>query len=132
MLDRLNSIKEREPYRPVAPVCAADAASRIFDPGTPDPYMLYVHHVRPEWRSRIPAVTHVDGTARLQTISEQQNATLWQIIAGYANVSGIPLLCNTSANHKGSGFFPDARSAMEWGRTRYVWSEGVLYDHGHA
>jgi carbamoyltransferase len=127
MKDRLNEIKGRAPYRPVAPVCLESEAPAIFDPGTPDPYMLFDHRVRPEWVNRIPAVLHVDGTARLQTVNAGQNPIMVRVLEEYRRLSGIPVLCNTSANLKGRGFFPDVASAVRWGGTRYVWSDGVLY-----
>src|SRR5690606_32560420 len=67
-LQRMNAIKGREEFRPVAPMVLADRAAAIFDGTFPSPYMLFVHRVRPEWRDRIPAVVHVDGTARIQTV----------------------------------------------------------------
>ncbi|WP_329082492.1 carbamoyltransferase N-terminal domain-containing protein [Streptosporangium sp. NBC_01469] len=127
MKDLLNDIKSREHYRPVAPICLTEHAPEIFDPGTPDPYMLFDHDVRPDWLDRVPAITHLDGTARLQTVSPQDDPVLAEILCAYHELSGIPILCNTSANLNGSGFFPDAASAMEWGRTDHVWADGVLY-----
>ncbi|HUC57456.1 MAG TPA: carbamoyltransferase N-terminal domain-containing protein [Streptosporangiaceae bacterium] len=127
MKQRLNNVKRREFYRPVAPICLAEHAPAIFDPGTPDPYMLFEHTVRPQWKDRIPAVIHLDGTARLQTVSQADDAVLATILREYHKWSGIPVLCNTSANHNGRGFFPDAASAMEWGQLAMVWSDGVLY-----
>jgi carbamoyltransferase len=126
MKDYLNRVKKRESYRPVAPICLEEAAPSIFDPGTPDPYMLFDHYVRPAWVDRIPAVLHLDGTARLQTIGAGE-AVLRAVLQAYRGASGIPVLCNTSANFNGSGFFPDVASAMSWGRVPAVWSEGVLY-----
>lgn len=126
MKDYLNGVKKRESYRPVAPICLEEAAPSIFDPGTPDPYMLFDHYVRPAWADRIPAVLHLDGTARLQTIGAGE-AVLRAVLQAYRGASGIPVLCNTSANFNGSGFFPDVASAMSWGRVPAVWSEGVLY-----
>ncbi|WP_337833025.1 carbamoyltransferase C-terminal domain-containing protein [Pseudonocardia sp. TMWB2A] len=128
MKDTLNTIKEREPYRPVAPICLHENAPDVFDPGTPDPYMLFDHTVRPEWRHRIPAICHVDNTARLQTIHHTDEPTVHQLLTTYYQISGIPLLCNTSANHKGRGFFPDAHSAMEWGQIPRVWTNNTLYE----
>jgi carbamoyltransferase len=128
MKDRLNKIKDREPYRPVAPVCLEQRAPEIFDPGTPDPYMLFDHDVKDEWRDRVPAICHLDGTARIQTVNSAQCPELVDLLTAYERLSGIPLLCNTSANRKGSGFFPDVRSAMEWGRVPRVWSAGILYE----
>ncbi|GAA2577052.1 carbamoyltransferase N-terminal domain-containing protein [Dactylosporangium fulvum] len=127
MRDRLNRMKGREPYRPVAPVCLVDRAPEIFDPGVPDPYMLFDHRVRPEWVSRIPAVVHLDGTARLQTVSASDDPFLAEVLECYHRHSGVPVLCNTSANLAGRGFFPDVASAIEWGRAGLVYSEGVLY-----
>ncbi|RKS08405.1 beta-1,4-N-acetylglucosamine oligosaccharide 6-O-carbamoyltransferase NodU [Nocardiopsis sp. Huas11] len=125
--DRLNGIKEREPYRPVAPVCLEHRAPDIFDPGTHDPYMLFEHRIRPAWRDRIPAVLHLDGTARLQTVTSEQNPLIAEVLEHYDALTGIPVLCNTSANHKGRGFFPSIASAMRWAGTSYVWSEGILH-----
>jgi carbamoyltransferase len=123
----LNDIKGREDYRPVAPMCLEEHAAEIFDPGVPDPYMLFDHKVRDEWVDRIPAVLHLDGTARLQTVSD---GLPYDIVKAFYERTGIPLLCNTSANHSGKGFFPDVESAMRWGKTPYVWSDGVLYERG--
>lgn len=128
MKDLLNDIKGREHYRPVAPICLESEAPRVFDPGGADPYMLFDHRVRPEWAQRIPAVVHLDGTARLQTIRPDAPGTrIGRVVEEYHRISGIPLLCNTSANLAGCGFFPDVASATAWGRTPYVWSDGILY-----
>ncbi|WP_329571339.1 carbamoyltransferase N-terminal domain-containing protein [Kitasatospora sp. NBC_01266] len=127
MKDLLNEIKDRASYRPVAPICLVEEAPQIFDPGTPDPYMLFDHAVRPQWLDRIPAVVHLDGTARLQTVAAADDAFLAQVLTAYHRLSGIPVLCNTSANLNGSGFFPDVASAMAWGRIDRIWSEGVLH-----
>lgn len=127
MKETLNRMKRREHYRPVAPICLVERASEIFDPGTPDPYMLFEHRVRASWVDRIPAVLHLDGTARLQTVSDLDDPNLAAILREYDRLSGVPVLCNTSANHRGRSFFPDAASAMEWGEADLVWSEGTLY-----
>ncbi|MFC3890937.1 carbamoyltransferase N-terminal domain-containing protein [Lentzea rhizosphaerae] len=127
MKDRLNTIKNRASYRPVAPICTTARAPEIFAPGSSDRYMLFEHHVRPEWVDRIPAVIHLDGTARLQTIDPEDGSVTGRVLAEYERISGIPVLCNTSANHEGRGFFPDVTSAAAWGGTRYIWSEGDLY-----
>ncbi|MGH3669635.1 MAG: carbamoyltransferase N-terminal domain-containing protein [Pseudonocardiaceae bacterium] len=128
MKDLLNEVKRREYYRPVAPICLTESAPEIFDPGTPDPHMLFEHRVRPQWVDRIPAVLHLDGTARLQTVSDVDDPNLAAILRAYRDLSGIPVLCNTSANYSGRSFFPDAASAMEWGMIDRVWVEGTLYE----
>lgn len=126
MKDHLNDIKFREHFRPVAPICLEDRAPDIFNPGTPDPYMLFDHQTRPEWREKIPAVVHLDGTARLQTISRSSEHKVAELLIEYEKLTGIPLLCNTSANYHGRGFFPDAAAACEWGRVGHVWCDGLL------
>jgi carbamoyltransferase len=129
---RLNDMKAREPFRPVAPICLERVAPRIFDPGTPDPYMLFDHLIRPEFWEHIPAVQHIDGTARLQTVNEDQNPLIHALLTEYERLSGIGLLCNTSANYNGSGFFPDVESAMLWGQVSRIWSDGWLYERSEA
>ncbi|WP_018680565.1 carbamoyltransferase N-terminal domain-containing protein [Actinokineospora enzanensis] len=129
MRDRLNDIKGREHYRPVAPICLVDRAAEVFAPGTPDPHMLFEHHIRPGWADRVPAIVHTDGSARLQTVGPD-HPVAYELLTEYARLSGVPVLCNTSANHPGRGFFPDAGSAMRWGGVTRVWSEGVLYTSG--
>ena len=123
----LNKIKRREQFRPVAPICLEEDAPMIFKPGTPDPYMLFDHYIREEFKDVIPAVLHLDGTARLQTVSAKQNPTIHRLLRLYKALSGIGVLCNTSANLNGSGFFPSTASAMEWGGARYVWANELLY-----
>jgi carbamoyltransferase len=127
MKDRLNAIKDRAHYRPVAPICLAARAAEVFAPGSSDPYMLFEHRPRSGWAVRIPAVLHLDGTARLQTIDASASSPAGRILEFYAALSGIPVLCNTSANFSGRGFFPDVASALRWGQTKYVWSDGRLF-----
>ncbi|ANT54691.1 nodulation protein NodU [Mesorhizobium amorphae] len=124
--DYLNDVKLREHFRPVAPICLEDRAPDIFSPGTADPYMLFDHQTRAEWRDKIPAVVHLDGSARLQTISRRSQHEVAELLVAYEKLTGIPLLCNTSANHHGRGFFPDAAAACEWGRIERVWCDGLL------
>ncbi|MEM5345627.1 nodulation protein NodU [Paraburkholderia azotifigens] len=122
----LNEVKHREYFRPVAPICLEDRALAVFCPGTPDPYMLFDHQTRNEWRDKIPAVVHLDGSARLQTIARSSGHPVAQLLIEYEKLTNLPLLCNTSANHLGRGFFPDAASACEWGRVEHVWCDGLL------
>ncbi len=127
MRDELNKIKDREYYRPIAPVCLVERAPEVFDPGTPDPHMLFDHAVRPHWAHRIPAVVHLDGSARLQTVGPDDDPFLHEVLMEYDALAGIPVLCNTSANFNGSGFFPDLDSAVRWGRVDRIWCAGRLY-----
>ncbi|RXG95862.1 nodulation protein NodU [Bradyrhizobium vignae] len=127
MKDHLNDIKRRENFRPVAPICLEDRAPEIFSPGTPDPYMLFDHQTRAEWRDKVPAVVHLDGSARLQTISRNSPHKVAALLVEFEQLTGIPLLCNTSANLHGRGFFPDAAAACQWGRVEHVWCDGQLW-----
>ncbi|PDT44780.1 nodulation protein NodU [Sinorhizobium fredii] len=127
MKDHLNEIKFREHFRPVAPICLEDRAPDIFSPGTPDPYMLFDHQTKMPWQDKVPAVVHLDGSARLQTISRNSQHKVAEVLVEYEKLTGIPLLCNTSANYHGRGFFPSAAAACEWGRVEHVWCDGMLY-----
>lgn len=123
----LNLIKQREDYRPIAPICLEEYAPIVFNPGTPDPFMLFEHMVKSEWVHKVPAIVHLDGSSRLQTVNESENKHIYNLLKHYNKISGIPLLCNTSANLKGSGFFPDLATAIKWGKIKYIWSDGVLH-----
>jgi carbamoyltransferase len=125
--DTLNQIKQREDYRPVAPICLEEDAPEIFSPGTPDPYMLFEHWVRSSWKDKIPAICHLDQTARLQTVNKDNNPLIYELLQEYKKITSVPVLCNTSANHHGKGFFPDVKSAMEWKQTNFIWSNGTMY-----
>lgn len=124
----LNAIKRRENFRPVAPICLEHLAPEVFTPGTPDPHMLFEHWVRQDWLDRVPAIAHLDNSARLQTVSHEDNPIIHELLVHYFRLTGIPLLCNTSANYNGKGFFPDVESALRWGEVEHVWSNGVMFD----
>lgn len=112
-LERLNTVKGREQFRPVAPMVLAEHAAEIFSGGPiPSPYMLFVHSVADAWRSRVPAVTHVDGTARIQTV-DGDNALLHATIARFADRTGVPVIVNTSFNTSGRPMVDTPRDALE-------------------
>jgi carbamoyltransferase len=112
-LERLNAVKGREQFRPVAPMVLAERAAELFSRGPlPSPYMLFVHDVAPEWRERIPAVTHVDGTARIQTVEPTQKV-LHATIAHFAELTGVPVIVNTSFNTAGRPMVDSPRDALE-------------------
>jgi len=102
MKDTLNhQVKHREPFRPFAPSALLDRAAEIFDLDAPSPFMLLVAPVRPDKRDAVPAITHVDGTARLQTVARDENPLYYDLIAEFAKVSGVPVVLNTSFNVRG-------------------------------
>lgn len=128
--DALNKLKDRESYRPVAPICLEEDARDVFEPGTRDPYMLFNHIVKENWLGKVPAIVHTDQSSRLQTVGPSDNPVIYELLIEYKKITGIPLLCNTSANLNGSGFFPDVDSAIKWGKSNFIWSEGRLYFSG--
>lgn len=112
-LERLNTVKGREQFRPVAPMVLAERAAEIFSGGPiPSPYMLFVHDVAAVWRDRIPAVTHVDGTARIQTV-DRSHPLLHDTIGRFADRTGVPVIVNTSFNTAGRPMVDSPRDALE-------------------
>ncbi|MBT2470626.1 carbamoyltransferase [Streptomyces sp. ISL-66] len=112
-LERLNDVKGREQFRPVAPMVLAERASEIFDGPLPSPYMLFVHDVHPDWRERIPAVVHVDGTARIQTVDPAREPLVARMLAEFERRTGLPVVVNTSLNTAGRPMVDDPRDALE-------------------
>jgi carbamoyltransferase len=99
MRDILNArIKHREPFRPFAPSLLEHGMNRYFEDAAPDPFMLTVYPVRAEMRSEIPAVTHVDGTGRLQTVTPDTNRLYARLISAFEGHTGVPVVLNTSFN----------------------------------
>lgn len=99
--DRLNAIKQREVYRPIAPCCRIEDVDAAFHGGFADPHMLYFRKVRD---ARLGAVTHVDGSARVQTVERDDNQQLHDLLTAFSRLHGVGVLCNTSLNFKGLGF----------------------------
>jgi carbamoyltransferase len=99
MKDVLNArIKRREPFRPFAPSILEERVSDYFEESYPDPFMIKVYPIRASKRPEIPAVTHADGTGRLQTVSRAQNPRYWGLIRAFAEQTGVPVVLNTSFN----------------------------------
>lgn len=102
MKDVMNKlVKHREEFRPFAPSCLEDRAGEFFEGCSSSPYMIKTYPVRPRMREVIPAVTHVDGTARVQTVSRESNPFYHRLISGFARISGVPVVLNTSFNVRG-------------------------------
>jgi carbamoyltransferase len=99
MKETLNArVKHREPFRPFAPSVLAEHVGDYFDQTYPDPFMLKVYGVLEHQRKAIPAVTHVDGTGRLQTVSRDANDRYWRLIHEFGQQTGVPVVLNTSFN----------------------------------
>ena len=114
---RLNALKDREDFRPVAPVVLEEALGDWFTPEQANagssPYMLFVYGVRPEKADRIPAVRHVDGSARVQTVNRAQNPRYYETIRAFGERTGVPVLVNTSFNTRGEPIVCTPRDALE-------------------
>ncbi len=112
-LERLNDVKGREQFRPVAPMVLEERAADLFDGPLPSPYMLFTHRVRDGWRERIPAVVHVDGTARIQTVNGSAEPLVARMLAAFEARTGMPVVVNTSLNTAGRPMVDDPRDALE-------------------
>jgi carbamoyltransferase len=112
-LERLNDIKGREQFRPVAPMVLEERAAEIFEGQFPSPYMLFTHRVRPDWLGRIPAVVHVDGSARIQTVDRRHEPLVARMLDATERRTGVPVVVNTSFNTAGRPMVDDPRDALE-------------------
>jgi carbamoyltransferase len=100
--DRLNArVKHREAFRPFAPATPAERASEFFEIDRESPYMLFICDVKPDKRHLLPAITHVDGTARLQTLTSERNGRFYDLVSAFGAKTGVPVLLNTSFNIAG-------------------------------
>ncbi len=113
MQARLNEIKDREDFRPVAPVVLEAEATSWFRDAHESPFMLFVYDVLPERAEQIPAVRHVDGTARIQTIRREQHPLYHDLVAAFHRRTGVPVLVNTSFNTRGEPVVCTPRDAVE-------------------
>jgi carbamoyltransferase len=113
MQARLNDIKDREDFRPVAPVVMEEHAGQWFAGAGVAPFMLFVFDVRPDKAERIPAVRHVDGTARVQTVNRAQHPLYYDLLAAFHRRTGVPVLVNTSFNTRGEPIVCTPRDAIE-------------------
>lgn len=118
MLQKLSiKIKGREFYRPLAPVCNDDRYSEIFDDPNPEnlsQYMLKTVEVKKEWRDKLPAITHVDNTARPQYLKKEVNPRLYRLMDSYYEETGIPCLINTSLNAKGDPIIETPKDLLDF------------------
>jgi len=114
-------VKKREGFRPFAPIVTQELATQYFEitPGDEETYahMLYVTQVRPAYRDKLPAITHVDGSARVQTVFEEHTPRLWQLLSAFERIAGLPILLNTSFNVKGEPIVCTPREALNTFRT---------------
>ena len=112
-LARLNDIKGREHFRPVAPMVLAERGEEIFEGKLPSPYMLFTHNVRRNWRDRVAAIVHVDGSARVQTVDRNEEPLVARLLDHVNALTGVPVVVNTSLNTAGRPMVDDPRDALE-------------------
>ena len=111
---RLNAVKGREQFRPVAPMVLLERAKDVFEGGpVPSRYMLFTHRVRAEWARRIAAVVHVDGTSRIQTVAADEEPLVHRLLSLFEQRTGLPVVVNTSLNTAGRPMVDDPRDALE-------------------
>lgn len=117
MQSRLNELKDREDFRPVAPMVIEERAHEWFDAkgrqGIHAPYMLFVFDVLGEREDQIPAVRHIDGTARVQTVNSMETPLLHDLLRAFEERTGVPVLVNTSFNTRGEPVVCTPRDALE-------------------
>jgi carbamoyltransferase len=113
--DKVNKIKKRELFRPFAPVVLEEHASEWFEMNYTSPYMQFTPKcLKPEL---IPSVVHADGTSRVQTVNREQHPGLYELLTKWYNLTGVPVLLNTSLNIKGQPMLNDAKDIIEWEKT---------------
>lgn len=113
MQARLNEVKDREDFRPVAPVVLEEDAPQWFENASYSPFMLFVHDVKEDKAGKIPAVRHVDGTARIQTVNKEQHQKYYELLKAFKEKTGVPVLVNTSFNTLGKPIVCTPRDAVE-------------------
>jgi carbamoyltransferase len=112
-LARLNDIKGREHFRPVAPMVLVEHSAEMFEGKLPSPYMLFTHNVRRNWRDRVAAIVHVDGSARVQTVDRAAEPLVARLLDHVNELTGVPVVVNTSLNTAGRPMVDDPRDALE-------------------
>jgi len=129
------SIKFREAFRPFAPAVTEEAGPRIFEIADitskldPEYFMLSINNVREEFKSRLPSITHIDGTARLQLVNPRTNPRFHKLINSFGLVAGLPVLLNTSFNLRGEPIVETPLNAIrtfEWSGMNYLVLENFL------
>jgi len=114
MKDVVNKrVKFRQAFRPFAPAVLAERSAEIFEGEEESPFMLLAKKVHPEWRDKIPAIVHVDGTARVQTVRESQNPLFYRLLKEFEALTGVPVLLNTSFNIRGEPIVETPENALD-------------------
>jgi len=126
--DILNRIKKRQWWRPVAPIVLEEEAGEYFYDCDYSPFMLRLYRIKEDKLSSIPAIAHLDGTARVQTINGQTNPLLYNVIKKFKEATGVPILCNTSLNDKGEPIVDKIEEAMNFALRKGI---NIIYINGN-
>lgn len=131
----LNTVKERQWWRPVAPIVLEHSVTDWFVEGRPSPFMLETFQVAPEFQPLVPAILHLDGSARIQSLSVRDEPFLYRVVAAFHAATGVPMVCNTSLNGRGEPIVDDADQAIRFCVSRgievaYIDRQRVLLDVG--
>ncbi|GAQ51268.1 carbamoyltransferase family protein [Streptomyces acidiscabies] len=133
MKDILNSkVKHREAFRPFAPAVLAHRAAEYFDLAIESPYMLLVAPVRDDKRQEVPAITHVDGTARVQTLTPEANGAFYELVERFGELTSVPVVLNTSFNDRGEPIVETPEQALAFfgpSQLDYLFLEDFVVAH---
>ncbi|MGN7612469.1 carbamoyltransferase C-terminal domain-containing protein [Magnetococcales bacterium HHB-1] len=112
--DRLNHIKQRQWWRPVAPIILEEYLDDWFEAAFPSPFMLHTFNIKAEKRHQVPAIRHLDESARVQTVNQTDNPMLYQLLTAFHQRTGVPILCNTSLNDRGEPIINSIGEALNF------------------
>ena len=110
----LNQVKQRQWWRPVAPIVLEEAASDWFEDVYPSPYMLHTFKIKEDKLKEVPAIAHIDKSARIQTVNQNDDAKLYEVLSAFYDKTGVPILCNTSLNDRGEPIINTIEEAMNF------------------
>lgn len=127
MKDKLNQIKQRQWWRPVAPIILEEKVEEWFENSFPTKYMLNTFYIKEEKKKKVPAILHLDNSARVQTITKKDNKELYYLIRKFYEVTGVPIVCNTSLNDKGQPIINDLENVIRYALAKRI---KVVYVNG--
>lgn len=122
--DQLNKIKQRQWWRPIAPIVMEDQVGLMYEQIRRSPFMLEAFKVKEEWKKKAPAIVHLDGTARVQTLNKQDNPLLYEVLECFFDRTGIPAICNTSLNDRGEPIIQETEEALTFALRKGI---SILY-----
>ncbi len=120
MKDKLNQIKQRQWWRPVAPIILEEQVTEWFENSYPTKYMLNTFFIKKEKERQVPAILHLDNSARVQTLTKQDNEELYCLISKLYEMTGVPIICNTSLNDKGQPIINDLENIVRYALAKQI------------